>query len=330
MVRLSELAATQPRVCSVLSAALESGRMHHAYLLVCAELRPALQVMSAMAQALVCERRSGLDGCDDCPACRRLAAGSHPDVVSLSPNDKGIINVEQVREASSRLGLKAADGRVRVVRVERADVMPPPAQNALLKTLEEPPGPTCFLLTTTRLRSLLPTVRSRCLTLRLAPFDRLAAWSPLAESGVTPELARVLGPIVGADQDRAAELVEQGAAEIVGTVSRCFDPELSTVELLAIAADLGQSRERADLAISVLEVAVRDALARLGGAAEEQLYAPAQSLVPSSPRALAAVVSRLQELRRLSALHINRTLALEGLLFTLSGRLEAQQRGAQA
>ena len=315
MSTLAELSATQPRVASVLSAALASGRMHHAYLLVGPEEAAGKRVAQAVARALVCNERRGSDGCGECSACRKLASGNHPDVITVTPNDKGVIAIDAIREAAARLGLVAAEALTKVVVIERADLATPQAQNALLKTLEEPPGPTCFLLTATRLRALLPTVRSRSLTLRLAPRDRQTAWRELAAAGTSEGLARALGPLVGADIERAQELGADGAEEILEVLRRALGEGASAIDRVTAAADLGQNRERADLALAMLEVVLRDALARKHGAADEQLYAPVTRDF-SGPK-LALAVERLQELRRLVALHVNRTLAIESVLAAL-------------
>ena len=312
MTALSAIAATQPRLVSVLQAALTSRRMHQAYLLVGADEVAARELATAFAASLVCTSPSGTDACGACPACRKLAGGNHPDVVTLSPNEKGIIAVDQVREVAGRLALKAAEAVCKVVVIAAADVARPEAQNALLKTLEEPPGATCFLLTATRLRALLPTVRSRCVTLRLAPRDRLQAWRGLEAGGIEPGLARALAPLVGEAADRAGALVDDGVADIQESLDRVLTPGADLRTVLDAAADLGSKRERADLALALLEVRVRDALARGRGAADALCYGvAAPTHVPSRRLALAA--ARLAMLRRWSAIYVNRTLALEAV-----------------
>lgn len=311
--KLSELAGAQPRAVGVLAAALAADRLHHAYLLVGAERAAARALAGAMSAALVCEGREGTDACGACVACRKQAGGNHPDVAAVMPGDKDTIGIEQIREAAGRLALKAAEGPIKVICILGIDAATPAAQNALLKTLEEPPGATCFLLTATRLRRVLPTVRSRVSTLRLAPRDRLAAWRDLERAGLDGSVARVLGPLVGDEVDRARELATLGAAEIREALRGCFG-HAGAAEVLAIAADLGQSRERADLALGLLEVMVRDALAARHGVAAELLYDEARS---APAPALARAAARLSELRRLSALHVNRTLAVEAVLRAL-------------
>ncbi len=114
------------------------------------------------------------DACGTCPACRRIGRGVHADVMTIEPGETGSIKVDQVRQAIERSAYRPFEGRRRVVIVDDADAMEASAQNALLKTLEEPPPASTFVLVTARPDVLLPTVRSRCQRLRfgrLAPSD---------------------------------------------------------------------------------------------------------------------------------------------------------------
>jgi DNA polymerase III subunit delta' len=314
MATLSALAATQPRLVSVLSAAVASRRLHHAYLIVGADEQAAGDLSRAVAAALLCSQPNGADACGACSACRKVAGGNHPDFITIEANDKGTIGVAEVREASARVALKAAEADIKVVLMTGADRATPQAQNALLKTLEEPPGRTCFLLTAARLRVLLPTVRSRCATLRVTPRDRLSAWRELEAAGVPAPLAQVLGPIIGASDERGRALVDLGAAQMLAALDEALAPGSELGRVLATAADLGQNRERADLALSLLEVRIRDALAVRFGVPKAMLYGEHAQGISSDTRHLARAARRLTSLRRLTALHLNRTLALEAVL----------------
>jgi len=128
----------------------------------------------AVAQALNClEPRLSSDGrgapttdaCGTCAACTRIGRGVHPDVVVVSPGDSGAIKIDQVRDIVDRAAFRPFEGRRRVVIVDEADALMAPAQNALLKTLEEPPSRSVFILVTGRPDLLLATVRSRCIRL---------------------------------------------------------------------------------------------------------------------------------------------------------------------
>jgi len=125
----------------------------------------------ALAQFFNCPNRSVRDSCGTCPSCSRIARGVHADVLVVEPGDTGAIKIDQVRDAIERTAYRPFEGRRRVVIVDDADALNVEAQNALLKTLEEPPTASTFVLVTSKPDVLLPTVLSRCQRLR---FGRLA------------------------------------------------------------------------------------------------------------------------------------------------------------
>jgi DNA polymerase-3 subunit delta' len=320
MVALSSLRSEQPHVVEVLSTAVSSDRLHHAYLLAGPEEAGAAAFASALASSLVCNDRQEADGCGECAACRKHAGGNHPDVIQVAPDEKGKISIDTVRALSSRLSLRAAESETKVAIIEQADAMKPPAQNALLKTLEEPPGATCFLLTTARVRMMLPTVRSRCQTLRLAPRRREGAWQALVDAGLDNDVARPLAALVGPDIARAQALVDKGADEIVASLHQALAVDASLAGIIHIAGDLGADRERADLALAILEVEVRDRLARARGAGDDLLYTESDSEVTTDR--LSAAAERLMDIRRFRVLNINRTMALETVLLAVTGHVQ--------
>ena len=117
------------------------------------------------------------DACGHCPACVRIARGVHPDVLVVEPGDNGNIRLRRTPGDSARFvieeviestGFKPFEGRRRVTIIDEADAMVREAQNALLKTLEEPPPSSVFILLTAKPDLLLATVRSRCIRLTFA------------------------------------------------------------------------------------------------------------------------------------------------------------------
>jgi DNA polymerase-3 subunit delta' len=167
-------------------------------------------VAIATAQALNCSGHgdSRLATCDSrlpCPSCSRIARGVHPDVILIEPGESGSIRIEAVRDVIDRANYRPFEGRTRVVIIDEADAMVPAAQNALLKTLEEPPPSSVFLLVTSRPDVLLATVRSRCprLTFRPLPPEDIA--EALVRRGRPAAEARAIAATADGSLGRALE-----------------------------------------------------------------------------------------------------------------------------
>lgn len=192
-----------------------------------------------LAAALNCRDRTDGWACGTCAACRRIARATHPDVVVVSPNLKGVISVEMARDVIASASYRPFEGRRRVVIVDDADRLLPGAQNALLKTLEEPPPSSMFVLVSARADALLVTVRSRCPRFRFGPLS-------------TSDVAAVLVRERGLDEVAATAL---GAAAD-GSVSR------------ALATEQGELDEARRVALTVLQAVAGRATAavRLGAA----------------------------------------------------------------
>lgn len=129
----------------------------------------------ALAEALNCLQPVtaglSLDACGECVSCRRIQRGVHPDIIVIEPGDSGSIKIEEIRQVVARAGYRPFEARRRVVIVDDADTMVDAAQNALLKTLEEPPSASVFILISSMPDALLATVRSRCPRLRFGALS---------------------------------------------------------------------------------------------------------------------------------------------------------------
>lgn len=174
MPRLADL-VQQPRAVAVVRSALDSGRLHHALLLTGPPGAGKRALALAIASALDCEVEPG-QGCNTCATCTRIADGTHPDIITLAREGAAqIIPIETVRtQVVAAVGLPPHEARERLFLVDEATALPPAAANALLKTLEEPPARTRFVLMTVAPDQLLPTIRSRCQRISLAPPTAVA------------------------------------------------------------------------------------------------------------------------------------------------------------
>jgi DNA polymerase-3 subunit delta' len=121
-----------------------------------------------VARGLLCEGGPG-EPCDACAICSRVARSIHPDVIVVQP-ETAAIKIEQVRDAVREISGRPFEGRARALVIDDAHAMTEQAMNALLKSLEEPPATSHVVLVTAAPHALLPTIRSRCQTLR---FGRL-------------------------------------------------------------------------------------------------------------------------------------------------------------
>jgi DNA polymerase III subunit delta' len=159
------------------------------------------------------------DACGKCASCRRIERGVHPDVIVIEPGENGSIKIEAIRDVVDRAGYRPFEARRRVVIIDDADALVPAAQNALLKTLEEMPAASIFVLVSSIPDSLLPTVRSRCPRLR---------FGPLSAAEVAQALVR--------DHKYSETDARAAAADADGSVGRA---------LSADSADLTQARDEA-------------------------------------------------------------------------------------
>jgi DNA polymerase III subunit delta' len=241
----------------------------------------------ALAQFVNCQSRkpADLDSCGTCAACSRIARGVHADVLVIEPGETGSIKVDQVRDAIDRAAYRPFEGRRRIVVVDDADAMLAEAQNALLKTLEEPPTASMFVLVTSRPDMLLPTVRSRCQRLR---FGRLEAQEVAGVLTRSHEYSTAEAHAAASAADGSIGLALEGgldafaearetAAEVLQSVAASNDPRrrLESAKVLAGAGDRDELRRRLRALASML----RD-LGALGARADERYLANADLLAP--------------------------------------------------
>ena len=220
------------------------------------------------------------DACGTCPSCARIARLVHADVHLVEPGDTGVIKVDQVRDVVERTGYRPFEGRRRVVIVDDADAMLTEAQNALLKTLEEPPSASMFVLVTSRSDELLPTVRSRCQRLRFGRLTPDDIAGVLVESrGYSPSDARAAASAADGSLGHALESGSEGfseardaASEVLRHVATTTDVRrrLDTARVLVGGGDRDELRRR----LRALSSMVRD-LGALGAQADEKCLANA-------------------------------------------------------
>lgn len=160
----------QPKVVFALTEMFRQGRLPHAFLFAGPAGAGQREMSLEFAKTLFCQKKDGAEPCGTCVDCHQVAKNSHPDLVILSPQeDSLVIKIEEIRAMINQSGFKPFQASAKVFILDPAEAMNETAQNALLKTLEEPEPGTYFILICHALEKLLPTVKSRAQILNFVP-----------------------------------------------------------------------------------------------------------------------------------------------------------------
>jgi len=308
----------QERAVAALRSALRRGALHHAYLLGGPAGTGKGRAARILAQAANCQGGSAGPGgyreepCGSCLPCRKIERGVHPDVIPLAEErvmvkagrwepkggrsaSKDIV-VDQVRDlVDHRLALARSEGRRRFVIIDPADAMNPQAQNALLKTLEEPPAETTLVLVAGSPDALLPTIRSRCLRITFRPVPDELLLARLSAAGRTPEEARLAVALAGGSLGRALALDPEELEALREAVRAALALRADdALAWLAFARRYGEDRARAGELCELLEIWLRDVLAAQAGGGRPALLELAEETVRAAAELSPAEVVRRQ------------------------------------
>ena len=323
--------------------AAEAGRLPHALSFEGPEGVGKFRAALWFASGLLCAEGPG-EPCGGCGPCKRVGSGgslgNHPDLLVIDPIEEGEerIRISRIAERAegptegagrsleSFLDLRALEGGHRPVCIREAHRMNPAAQNALLKTLEEPRPGTLLVLETHRPELLLPTIKSRVVRLRLEALDPAECVDVLTEHGVDPGLAAELTRLSHGSPGRALDLAARNALEardILLAVARGAKPVTGAAgELWELEGRFpgktpaAKARERVRLSLDLaLELARERLKLGVGVPPGELAFGEALADLPlprraAAPRRLEAVVEELVECRA----DVERNLGPEAIL----------------
>lgn len=154
-------------ILKYISSAVENNRVSHAYILNGERGSGKKMLANLFAMTLLCETGDN-EPCGKCHSCKQAESGNHPDIIRVTHEKPNSISVEDIRtQVNNTVDIKPYQGPYKVYIIPQADMMTPQAQNAILKTIEEPPSYAVFLLLTENAETLLPTINSRCVMLKL-------------------------------------------------------------------------------------------------------------------------------------------------------------------
>ena len=158
----------QEQIVDHLENAIASGKISHAYIINGERSSGKEFIANVFAMALQCESTGQEKPCNECHSCKQAESGNHPDIIRVTHEKPNSISVDDIRtQVNNTVDIKPYQGPYKVYIIPQADMMTPQAQNAILKTIEEPPSYAVFLLLTENAETLLPTINSRCVMLKL-------------------------------------------------------------------------------------------------------------------------------------------------------------------
>ena len=285
------------------------GDLAHAYIVAGPAGSGRHTLAAQMAAALVCSAQPQLRPCGRCSHCRKAAGGIHPDITVIAGSGGKPITVDQVRALRTDAYVRPNEAERKVYLLERADRMNASAQNAMLKLLEDGPAYAVFFLLAENGSALLPTVRSRCETLELAPVSPAQAeeWLAKAFPGRTAEEIRRAALECQGILGRAAALLEGGQEEDgLEETARSLSAALEGEDELALfeATQALDKLSREELT-AVLDRTLIQIGARLPGS--------------QRPRRLLAAAELLRRLRRESAMPVIMLTARDTVVDKVSG-----------
>jgi DNA polymerase-3 subunit delta' len=261
-------------VVDLLRQAVARGRVPQSLLFAGPEGVGKHAVAVALAQALNCpvrRRANGDDACGKCPVCRRIARGTYSDVVEIDRGDEASIKIRALRErVLDVVGYRPFEGDRRVFVIDAADDLTVEAQDALLKTLEEPPTSAVLILISAFPDTLRPTILSRCRRLRFGPLSEQEVCRVLIDRHrVDPSRAQVLASVSAGSPARAlaaddAELAADRAAALALLQSATRQHVLGRLKAAAAMAKHGtkrRDRESLGLRLAVVQSLLRDIVA---------------------------------------------------------------------
>ncbi len=248
------------------------GRLAHSYIFIGPGSIGKSETALAVAKLLNCEKQmagSEYFFCDECPSCRKINSGNHPDIHIFAGTIEEGIKIEQVRELLSQIRLRPFEAAVKIFIIKNAEYLTIEAANCLLKTLEEPPANSLLFLTTAAADNILETIRSRCQAVYFYPLSSLALKERLREHyGIEKIEAQFLAYFSQGSLRKALELKE---TKIFLKKNNVLDQFVFSGQGDNLIQKISSEKEHTKEFLNILFTWIRDASLLKSGVPPEQM-----------------------------------------------------------
>ena len=321
----------QEQIKEHLQNALETGKVSHAYIINGEKSSGKEFVAKIFSMALQCEQ-GGTDPCNECRSCRQTLSKNQPDIIWVTHEKPNTISVDDIRsQVVNDVEIKPYSSRYKVYIVSEAEKMNIPAQNALLKTLEEPPAYVVILLLTSNINTFLATIVSRCVVLNMKPVrDSLMRKYLVEELQIQDYKAEVCVAFARGNVGRAKALAsseefENVKAEALSLLKYIQDMEL--MEIIAAVKKITEYKLEVSDYLDILSIWYRDVLLFKATndvnhlVFREEIQAIRKVAGRSSYEGIERVISALNTAKRRLEANVNFDLTMELLI------MEIQEEG---
>ena len=247
-----------------MQAAIRDKKPFHAYLFQGEEGVGKEALARTFAAGLQCQSESADKPCKECVSCRQMESGNQPDVIWVT-REKASLGVDEIREQlCNTMDIKPFSSPYKIYLVPEAEKMTEAAQNALLKTIEEPPEYGIVILMTSNISALLPTIQSRCLTMEFRPLSTAVVESYVKEHCQVPDYqARASAAFAQGNLGKAMRYAKsedfiERKDHIISLLRHVEQMDLS--EMLAVIKDLGTRKDEVRDYIDLMVLWYRDVL----------------------------------------------------------------------
>lgn len=254
----------QEQIKEHFTRAIENHTVSHAYILSGEAGMGKMMMAKAFAMTLLCER-GGLEPCMECHSCRQFASDNHPDVIYVRHEKPNSIGVDDIRvQLNNDIAIKPYSSAYKIYIVDEAEKMTIQAQNAMLKTIEEPPSYGVILLLTTNTEAFLPTILSRCIAMKFKPLSDKAIQSYLMDKlGIPRDQADICTAFARGNLGKAAQLASSEEfnlmrSKVLSIMKHVKEMDIS--ELLAAIKELVDLKLDINECLDFMQMWYRDVL----------------------------------------------------------------------